>query len=362
LGPIIEPSLGALLGALVLLDIFLLVLYARANTGLVSKVLTYWAWRFSVWVSPIFGRWQSTFLSLAGPAILVLVLTTWALLLSLSAALIIHPSLGTAIRTNHGETPTDFVTALYVGGSSLSFIGASDFVPQTSSFRLFYLLTSLIGMSLVTLTVTYLMELYSSLLARNVLGLKVHLLSLETGDAAEVVAGLGQRGMFEAGYTNLAEWATETAQTKESHHFYSTMIYFRFKEPFYSVSRTALVSLDTVALIKTALDDDEYGWLKESAAVEQLRRGTLLELKALTDNFIPRADLDSPPDAQTRALWQRRYAAGVARLQRSGIKTTDTGADDYIRLRTQWDRSIKLLAPQFAYKLDEIDTALAQLK
>jgi hypothetical protein len=31
-------------------------------------------------------------------------------------------------------------------------------------------------------------------------------------------------------------------------------------------------------------------------------------------------------------------------------------------LRKQWDRHITLLAPKFAYEMDEIDTALAKVK
>jgi hypothetical protein len=67
------------------------------------------------------GRWKRPFLSLTGPIILVLVALTGGLLLSLATALIIHPNFGTGIRATQGATPTDFVTALYVGGSSLSF-------------------------------------------------------------------------------------------------------------------------------------------------------------------------------------------------------------------------------------------------
>lgn len=66
--------------------------------------------------------------------ILVIVPFTWGLLLSLSTALIIHPNLGTGITATNGSTPRDFLTALYVGGSSLSFIGASDFASQRIYF------------------------------------------------------------------------------------------------------------------------------------------------------------------------------------------------------------------------------------
>jgi hypothetical protein len=361
-GKIIEESIGVVLGGLILLDIFLLILYARANKTIISTELSHFVWRIFIWLSKPLGRWRGFFLTFSGPIILITVLATWALLLSLALALIIHPNLGTAIRTNHGDTPTDFITALYVGGSSLSFIGASDFTPQTQFFQLFYLFTSLIGVSLASLIVTYLMEVYTNLKDRNTLGLKVHLLSAETGDAAEVVAGLGPQGQFDGGYQNLSEWAAETAQVKESHHFYPILFYFRFREPFYSISRTALTSLDTITLIKSALDDNEYGWLKESAAVDHLWRGTLMQLRTLAENFIPNAEIDVPPDPQTRARWKRRYADGVERLQGAGIKTANSGEEVYISLRTHWDRYITLLAPKFAYEMDEIDTALAKVK
>ncbi|HZQ10835.1 MAG TPA: hypothetical protein VFD70_29935 [Anaerolineae bacterium] len=85
-------------------------------------------------------------------------------------------------------------------------------------------------------------------------------------------------------------------------------------------------------------------------------------MKTLAKTFIPKTDLDAPPDEQTCKRWKRRYTAGVERIRRAGIKTTESGAEQYISLRTQWDRYITLLAPQFAYNLDEIDTALAKVK
>src|SRR5215211_7350341 len=340
---LLEEIIGAILGIAVLLDIFLLILYARANKTIISTELSHIIWRLFVWLSKPLGRWRETFLTLSGPTILVMVLGSWALLLSLAAALIIHPNLGTAIITNHGDTPTDFITALYVGGSSLSFIGASDFSPQNGFFRFFYLLTSLIGVSLASLIVTYLMELYANLKERNALGLKAHILSSETGDAAEVINHLGPQGQFDGGYNNIVDWAADTATVKESHHFYPMLFFFRFREPYYSVSRTSLTSLDTVSLIKSALDNEEYGWFKESAAVDDLWRGTMKELQTLAKDFLPKEDLDVPPDPQTRERWRRRYAQGVERINAAGIKATNDGVEDYISLRKQWDRHITLL-------------------
>ncbi len=357
----IEEIAGAILGITVLADIFLIVLYARANIGLISRLVSHGMWRLFVWLSRHTGRWRNAVLTLTGPTILVTVLLTWALLLSVAVALIIHPNLGTGVRATSGNTPRDFITALYVGGTSLSFIGASDFTPQTAPFRVLYLLTSLIGLAVVSLTITYLMQLYGDLLDRNAHGLRVHLLSAETGDAAEVIVRLGPHGMFDAGYQILAQWATETVQVKESLGFYDMLFYFRFREAYYSVTRTMLVSLDTVALIKSALDDKEYGWLKLSGALEQLERGAFLELKTLSKLSPANKEFDKPADERTRELWRRRYDMAVEQLQLAGIKTEKSGADLYIALRSQWDPYIKLLAPQFAYHMDEVDTAMAKV-
>jgi hypothetical protein len=334
------------------------------DTGIISRFISKPVWKGFIGLSQALGRWKGSFLSFAGPIILVLIIASWLLLLTLAAALIIHPNLGTAIRSTHEETPTDFVTALYVAGHNLDFIAGSDFAPHTRAMRLFHLISSLIGVALVPLIITYLLEVYTSLRARNTLGLEVHLHSAETGEAAEIVAALGPSGRFDTGYVVLAKWAADTTQVKESHHFHPILFYFRFQEPYYSVSRTSLISLDTITLIKSALDDNEYRWLKESAAVEQLKRSTILELKTLISAFVSNAKVDALPDAdeQTRALWSRRYNDAVERLRRAGIKTTEAGAEQYVALRTEWDRYITLLAPEFAYEMEEIDTALAKVK
>ena len=234
----VEQGLGLLLMLAILLDIFLTVLYARIGTGFFGHKLAYLLWGLFHLVSRPFGRQRGLILSFCGPVILVTGIVAWAFCLTLGAALIIHPELGSAIRSGSGTTSTDFMTALFAGGSSMSIVGAGDFSPQTGTARLFYLFTSLTGISVTSLTLTYLMQVYNALHRRNTLGLKIHLLAAETGDAAELLCGLGPEGQFNGGYNNLAQVAMDLTQAKESHHFYPVLFYFRFQEPYYSVSRS----------------------------------------------------------------------------------------------------------------------------
>jgi hypothetical protein len=67
--------------------------------------------------------------------ILGLLVGLWSRGLTLGATLIMHPCLGRSIRASKGETPTDFITAMYAEGSSMAIVGASDFTSHTSATR-----------------------------------------------------------------------------------------------------------------------------------------------------------------------------------------------------------------------------------
>ena len=364
--PQLEQVLGILLIFIILLDVLLTVLYARIGTSIVGSRVARLVWALFVKVSQVFGSRRGAVLSICGPVILVLLVGVWAIGLTVGAALIIHPALGTSIRASKGKTPTDFVTAMYAGGSSMAIVGASDFTPHTSATRLFFLLNSLIGMSVMSLTLSYLMQVYTALHRRNVLAMNIHFLSGCTGDAAELLARLGPQGQFSGGYTNLSELGVEMTQAKEAHHFYPVLFYFRFSDSEHSVSRSTLVALDTVSLIKSALDDQKYRWLKEAGSVVRLWESSMLLLTILQDTFLPQGapDREAQPDEQIRVRWRARYRAALLRLRESGIEITAderAGFDAYIACRAQWDHHIKNLAPSMAYSMEEIDVALSSL-
>jgi hypothetical protein len=357
---ILEQITGAAVIVVVLLDIFLTVLYARAGTGLLSPVVSRAIWgAFRVASRPL-GRQRGSVLSFCGPVILVALIFVWAAGLALGSALIMHPHLGGGIRASQGATRTDFMSALYAGASSLSFVGASDFKPQAAAFQALYMLNSLIGMSVMSLVLTYVMQIYNALRTRNALGLAIQTLSDETGDAAELIAGLGAQGQFTSGFNNLSTLGSDTSAIKESHHFYPLLFYFRFAEPYYSVSQTATVLFDTVSLLKSALSDEDFRWLKESATVAQCWRSAMLLVAMLEEVFLSGkpAPLRSPADAGDRERWRTRYRAALERFQQAGINTIAdpaAGFETYVSLRERWDGHIVALRASMMYEADEID-------
>lgn len=357
---VLELIAGTALVLLVIADVFLTVLYARIGAGILSPQIarvTWWIFsHLARWLRP----WHDKVLSFCGPVILVNLLVAWAALLTLGAGLIIHPALGSSVTVTTGTTPTDFVSALYAGGSSMAIVRASDVTPDTSAYRLYFLFNSLLGASVISLTVTYLMQVYTALQRRNTLAYKLYLQSSETNDAAELLAGLGARGAFQSGYTSLADIAVEMTVSLEAHHFYPVLFYFRFPRPLYGVAYFTLLALDEVSLIKSALSDEELAWLKESVPVTQLWRSALL--LAATQEKRSRqagaADEAGTPSEDDIDRWQRRYHAAIRRLREAGVATTSdvaAGAENYVELRSRWHHPLMRAMQMMGYDADKID-------
>src|SRR5947208_2233184 len=123
---LIEPLAGALLVLFIGLDVFLTVLYARIGSGLLSRYLAYGIWRLFRAVARCLGTSGQQVVSFAGPLMVVIVIITWFILLMTGMALIFHPALGTNITATSGPTSTEFATALYLAGDSMSTVGSAD--------------------------------------------------------------------------------------------------------------------------------------------------------------------------------------------------------------------------------------------
>ncbi|VWX51142.1 ion channel [Novosphingobium sp. 9U] len=341
---------GAVLMLLFLADIFLTVLYARAGTGVLAPRWNRLIWALIKAISRPFGRRRSAVLSFAGPLIVVALIGFWALGLTAGAALVIRPELGTAIRPSSGDTPTDFVTALLVAGSSLSIVGGGDYSPHTSDTRLLFLLNSLIGASVLSLVLSYLVQVYSALQERNALALNVDLLTGGKGDAAEMLARLGPGGDFSDATSELSNLARSLATIKEAHHFYPLLFYFRFSEPRYAVSRFSFVLLDLTTLIDTSLDQHKYGTLVRAASVGALRRCALLLLQTL-DRHFPNSD-DERATGHGPS-YEESYAAALATMRGAGITIQPDNAA-YAEQRSGWDPLIRRVALELGYDTDEI--------
>jgi hypothetical protein len=128
---LLEQIAGAVVMVVTLLDIFLIVLYARAGTALFSSLISRAIWHGFRLISRPMGHNRGKVLSFCGPVILVGLIFVWAAGLALGAALIMHPHLGGGIRASGGSTPRDLCRRYMRRG-----IACPSSVPASSSRNL----------------------------------------------------------------------------------------------------------------------------------------------------------------------------------------------------------------------------------
>lgn len=301
-------SAGAGLMLLALVDVFLTVLYARSGAGLITPRLNNLIWRMMRAVAPSHEPARGKLLSFGGPLLLVLTVAVWVVLLFTGAALLAWPELGAGIEDTNGATETDFVTALYYGGYSLTTLGTGNLVPRTGALKILMVVQALVGFSFVTLTITYFMSVYAALLRRNTLAQALHHLSAGSGDAAEILTRLGPDGDFRPGSGHLADTALNVIDLLESHHLYPVLHYFRMSDARYAMSRICLLALDTACLAQTVLGPKHRNFA-HSAAVQMLWGARSTCWTTPPGHSCPKMRANA---RRSRRMWTRRGSASEA--------------------------------------------------
>ena len=344
--------LGVLITIIAFVDVYLTVLYPRTGKSVVSLKLSKLLWEVFRWISRTTG--SKNILTYCGPTLLVAIALLWICLFTFGFALLIWPALGNGIQAGSGKTPTDFGTALYYSGFSLTTLGVGDLVPKTTFWRLVTIVEAAVGFSVFTATLTYLLSVYNSLTRRNVFALSLCHRAGCKANAADLLSGFKGFGKFELAAQDISNIARDLLFMLESHHAYPILHYFRFQAPHYSLARIALISLDLATLIKTALRDPTYQSLISSAAVKELESGGLNLLYQLSDSFL---DSAKETDVSEKTAWRQWYFNATGILQHNGIETVldrETGADNYVAERNRWNKQVSAFARYMDFSWGEI--------
>lgn len=178
--------LGLGLVIIALIDIYLTVLHPRIDSSLLSVSLSKVIWLLFRFAAKPFPKIKKHIFSHSGSVIIIIV-TTWLSLLLFGFALVVWPTLGSEIQSSEDNTQASFATALYYSGYSLTTLGTGDLVPKTDFHRLLMVFQAAIGFSIFTLTITYILSVYSSIIKRNTFALSIYHRSGQTADAAELL-------------------------------------------------------------------------------------------------------------------------------------------------------------------------------
>ena len=348
--------IGLIVVLVTLIDVYLTVLYPRTGNSVISLRLSKATWEVFRYLSRLPFVNSDRVLSYCGPTLLVAIASFWLCLFTLGFALMIWPALGNGIQASQGKTPTDFATALYYSGFTLTTLGVGDLVPKTNLWRLVTVLESAVGFSVFTATLTYLLSVYNALNRRNVFASSLYHRANGKADTADFLWRLKGYGKFEPASQEISTISHNLTFLLESHHDYPILHYFRFQKTYYALARITFVSLDVVTLIKTALHPQTYEAIISSSAVTELHNSGPYTLHKLADSFL-KENMTKAVSTSSKQAWRQWYFHAIETLEAHGVETVadvQKGADNYVKMRTEWNAEVAAFAKYMDYDWDKI--------
>jgi hypothetical protein len=180
-----------------------------------------------------------------------MLLSVWACVLINGFALL-HWALGSAVLAREGRT--DYLTDLYLSGTTFFTLGLGDALPRSDVSRLLVVVESGLGFAFLALVISYLPVLNQTFARREV---SISLLDARAGSpptASEMLRRhVHERGK-EALRELLHEWERWSAELLEGHLSYPVLAYFRSQHDNQSWLAALTAILDTCALIIAGLD------------------------------------------------------------------------------------------------------------
>lgn len=256
--PPLEALLGLVCFAWVLHDVFNTVILPRPSPARYrpAGLLTRWGWR--VWrryadrsrtPEQREGR-----LGIFAPAIVMLLLGVWIVLLITGFALLMH-ALADQIR----PPLPDLGTALYFAAISLLTIGYGDFVPVGAVARAVSVAAGGVGLGIVALTITYLFSLYGSFQRRELLVVTLDARAGAPPSGVVLLETCARYHQAEELRRRFADWERWSAAVLESHLAYPILLFFRSTHDHESWVSAIGAELDASTLVLTTIQDRPAG-------------------------------------------------------------------------------------------------------
>ena len=212
-------------------------------------------WLLWAVVGRVGGKRREGWLSVFGPASLLLLLGIWAGILIVNFAAL-QWAAGTHITSDHAAP--GFTTLLYLSGTTFFTLGIGDVLPSDTPARVLVVVESGFGFAFLGLVITYVPILYQGFSKREA---QISLLDARAGSppcGAELLRRIGMSGgaddRFAVLEPVLAAWEQWCVELLEGHISYPSLIYFRSQQENQSWLAALTAMLDTCALLMADTD------------------------------------------------------------------------------------------------------------
>ena len=239
-----------------LVDVFFAVLQHDA-IGFLTPKLYRWSWVVARTVTqPLPTQLRSSIRSLAAPGMVVLTLVVWLGTQLVGFALVYYPGVMGGDFSLGSELQASFGVALYVSAVTLSSLGSTDVLPEAMVFRAVSASETLVGLGILTLTVSYLLNVYRVLQAQNSLAAALHHQAEDGGDPRSILEPHFVDGRPEGLSTHLREFHRSLVNQAEGMRRYPIVYYFQSRRAYRSIPYIFHMIGGVVAALRFGLPKD----------------------------------------------------------------------------------------------------------
>ncbi|QOV40737.1 two pore domain potassium channel family protein [Streptomyces ferrugineus] len=209
-------AIGGAVVVIILRDVFHTLWHPTRHGGLSRLVMT------TLWRLSSRGRRKRRAAGVAGPLGMALVVAMWALGVAVGWAVMYWPHMPEAFVFSSALEPTEHsqpVDALYVSLVIVGTLGLGDIAPAAEWLRVVAPLEALVGLALLTATVSWVLGVFPALARRRTLALRIcHL--RRAGVADEQLDCDTGATVLDALAADIARVSVDFAQYPESYYFY----------------------------------------------------------------------------------------------------------------------------------------------
>ncbi len=232
---VVWPVLGLVVIVVGLVDVFFAVLQHDA-IGFLTPKLYRWSWvAIRTVTQPLPARLRSSLRSLAAPGMVGLTVAVWLGTQLVGFALLYYPAVVGDEFSLVPHLRPSFGVALYYSAVTLSSLGSVDVVPTTMLFRAVSAGETFVGLGILTLTVSYLLNVYRVLQGQNALAAALHHQAEDGGDPRSILAPHFVGGEPEGLSTHLREFHRSLVDQAEGMRRYPIVYYFQSRKAYRSI-------------------------------------------------------------------------------------------------------------------------------
>jgi len=340
--------LGLIILCILILDVYVTVFVPRGQAGIIAR-RTYscmWSgWRKIANRLPE-GR-RRTWLAQLGPLLVPMTVLIWGGLLILSFALIYAPWVQDfRISPPESGPMSDWAMAIYYSGYSAVTLGVGDVTPNGTFPRMLAVIEAGFGFALITVSVSYLLSVYSARNQATVVALTISRFigRREGRDPVELLIGASRSGAEAEIGDWLGRMNADLVKLAELQGQYPLVNYFHEPDDDRALPISLSDWLELITICRTILCPVRFPGLATGP--------TTMAAGRIGHHFLNEtATIDTEGENNLGEQRRRRYSIARSLLENAGVELRDD--DDawpaYDSLRRQWDMADEYVRQRLGY-------------